>query len=166
MGNWTLDTIDWDRFDGSKVDPEILRNIKAAAMVERNGGDYGDLSRPRVRRRSGLRRGRAALGREEIQHGMALGRWAQLADPGMGLRRRLRALQRGLPAAARRHHIGARQPGRRDDGALHRRDRYQLLLQRAQGRDRRSRCSSRSAPRSRPTSSATTSCSTRTCGAA
>jgi rubrerythrin len=81
MGTWTLDTIDWGRFDASKVDPEILRNIKAAAMVERNGGDYG-----------------IYLGRifaddavfvedvqrwvtEEIQHGMALGRWAQLADP-------------------------------------------------------------------------------------
>lgn len=81
MGNWTLETIAWDRFDASKVDPEILRNIKAAAMVERNGGDYG-----------------IYLGRvfaddpafmelvntwvtEEVQHGMALGRWAQLADP-------------------------------------------------------------------------------------
>lgn len=81
MGTWTLETIDWGRFDASKVDPEILRNIKAAAMVERNGGDYG-----------------IYLGRvfaddpafvedvhrwvtEEIQHGMALGRWAQIADP-------------------------------------------------------------------------------------
>jgi hypothetical protein len=81
MATWTLDTIDWGRFDPAKVDPEILRNIKAAAMVERNGGDYG-----------------IYLGRvfaddpafvedvnrwvaEEIQHGMALGRWAQLADP-------------------------------------------------------------------------------------
>ena len=81
MGNWTLETIDWDRFDASRVDPEILRNIKAAALVERNGGDYGTY-----------------LGRvfaddpqfmtsvdnwvvEEIQHGMALGRWAALADP-------------------------------------------------------------------------------------
>ncbi|UYN95759.1 MAG: ferritin-like domain-containing protein [Enhydrobacter sp.] len=82
MANWTLETIAWDRFDASKVDPEILRNIKAAAMVERNGGDYG-----------------IYLGRvfaddpefvqsvdrwvtEEVQHGLALGRWAQLADPG------------------------------------------------------------------------------------
>ena len=40
MGNWTLQSIAWDRFDPSKVDPEILRNIKAAAMVERNGSDY------------------------------------------------------------------------------------------------------------------------------
>ena len=41
MGNWTLETISWDRFDASKVDPEILRNIKAAALVERNAEDYG-----------------------------------------------------------------------------------------------------------------------------
>ena len=40
MGNWTLESIAWGRFDASKVDPEILRNIKAAALVERNGGDY------------------------------------------------------------------------------------------------------------------------------
>ena len=81
MANWTLETIEWSRFDPSKVDPEILRNIKAAAMVERNGADYGiylnkvfaddpafieDVNRWVV---------------EEVQHGMALGRWAQLADP-------------------------------------------------------------------------------------
>ena len=34
MGNWTLETISWDRFDASKVDPEILRNIKAAAQKD------------------------------------------------------------------------------------------------------------------------------------
>ena len=82
MGNWTLDSIAWDRFDASKVDPEILRNIKAAALVERNGGDYAiyldrvfaddpvvieDVNR---------------WAAEEVQHGLALGRWAQLADPG------------------------------------------------------------------------------------
>jgi rubrerythrin len=81
MGNWTLDSIAWDRFDASKVDPEILRNIKAAAMVERNGSDYGIyLGRvfsddpeftDSVNRWAG----------EEVQHGAALGRWAQLADP-------------------------------------------------------------------------------------
>jgi rubrerythrin len=81
MGNWTLDSIAWDRFDASKVDPEILRNIKAAAMVERNGGDYGIyLSRVFADDASFL----AVIDTwvvEEIQHGMALGRWAQLADP-------------------------------------------------------------------------------------
>src|SRR3954471_10354772 len=81
MGNWTLETISWDRFDASKVDPEILRNIKAAALVERNGGDYGIyLGRVFADDADFM----ASVGSwvvEEIQHGMALGRWAQLADP-------------------------------------------------------------------------------------
>lgn len=81
MGNWTLDSIAWDRFDASKVDPEILRNIKAAAMVERNGADYGIyLGRVFVDDPAVVEDvNRWAV--EEIQHGMALGRWAELADP-------------------------------------------------------------------------------------
>ena len=81
MGSWTLETIAWDRFDASKVDPEILRNIKAAALVERNAGDYGIyLGRVFADDPSfmDLVNGWVV---EEIQHGMALGRWAQLADP-------------------------------------------------------------------------------------
>ncbi|MBS0223260.1 MAG: ferritin-like domain-containing protein [Proteobacteria bacterium] len=81
MGNWTLDSIAWDRFDAAKVDPEILRNIKAAAMVERNGADYGAyLARVFASDPAFVEDvNRWAI--EEIQHGMALGRWAQLADP-------------------------------------------------------------------------------------
>ena len=26
MGHWTLESINWDRFDPSRVDPEIVRN--------------------------------------------------------------------------------------------------------------------------------------------
>ena len=82
MGNWTLETIAWDRFDASKVDPEILRNIKAAALVERNGGDYGIyLGRVFADDPSFM----AAVETwvvEEVQHGMALGRSAEMADPG------------------------------------------------------------------------------------
>jgi len=81
MGNWTLETIDWTRFDPSKVDPEILRNIKAAAMVERNGGDYGVyLGRVFADDPVFVHDIERWVG-EEVQHGMALGRWAQMADP-------------------------------------------------------------------------------------
>ena len=81
MSNWTLETIDWDRFDASKVDPEILRNIKAAAMVERNGGDYGIyLGRVFADDRAFVADLTGWVA-EEVQHGMALGRWAQIADP-------------------------------------------------------------------------------------
>jgi len=81
MTNWTLETVDWDRFDASKVDPEILRNIKAAALVERNGADYGIyLGRVFADDPVFVEDVHRWVG-EEVQHGMALGRWAQLADP-------------------------------------------------------------------------------------
>ena len=81
MSNWTLETIDWDRFDASKVDPEILRNIKAAAMVERNGGDYGVYLGRVFADDPAFVADLAGWVAEEVQHGMALGRWAQMADP-------------------------------------------------------------------------------------
>ena len=81
MGNWTLESIDWDRFDASKVDPEILRNIKAAAMVERNGVDYGIYLRRVFADDPTFVEDLDRWVAEEVQHGMALGRWAKLADP-------------------------------------------------------------------------------------
>jgi rubrerythrin len=82
MGHWTLETINWDRFDPSKVDPEIVRNIKAAAMVERNGDDYGVYLRRVFADDPDFIEKVDEWVSEENQHGMALGRWAQLADPG------------------------------------------------------------------------------------
>ena len=82
MGSWTLADIPWDRFDRAKVDPDLLRLVKAASLVEQNGADYArylcgvfhdDPAFQAVARR---------WGEEEIQHGQALGRWAMLADPG------------------------------------------------------------------------------------
>jgi hypothetical protein len=79
---WSLDDIDWSRFDASKVDPELLPAVKGAALVEHNARDYvGYLKR--------VYRGAPARtletierwGEEEVQHGLALGRWAEMADP-------------------------------------------------------------------------------------
>jgi hypothetical protein len=81
MGNWTLESIAWDRFDPSKVDPEILRNIKAAALVERNGGDYRIYLNRVFADDPAFTEAVAAWADEEVQHGLALGRWARLADP-------------------------------------------------------------------------------------
>jgi hypothetical protein len=81
MGNWTLESISWDRFDPSKVDPEILRNIKAAALVERNGGDYRIYLNRVFADDPAFIAAVDKWANEEVQHGLALGRWAQLADP-------------------------------------------------------------------------------------
>jgi hypothetical protein len=81
MASWTLETISWDRFDASKVDAEILRNIKAAALVERNGGDYGVYLGRVFADDPTFVEAVGTWAAEEVQHGMALGRWAELADP-------------------------------------------------------------------------------------
>ena len=81
MGYWTLDDIPWERFDRSKLDPDVVRIVKAASLVEYNGGAYAhhlcrifhdDIDFQRMAQR---------WGEEEIQHGRALARWAGLADP-------------------------------------------------------------------------------------
>ncbi len=78
---WTLDDIDWSRFDASRVSPDVLRVIKTAAMVERNGADYGRYLANVFADDAEFREVAAAWAVEEEQHGLALGRWAGLADP-------------------------------------------------------------------------------------
>lgn len=83
---WTLDDVRWTAFDASKVEPKLLAAVKAASLVEYNAPDYvtylkrvfkgadpqtiADIER---------------WGDEEIQHGLALGRWAELADPSFNM---------------------------------------------------------------------------------
>ena len=78
---WALDEIAWARFDRSRLDPEIVTIVKAASLVEYNGAAYahhlcrvfdGDPAFQESARR---------WGEEEVRHGAALGRWAELADP-------------------------------------------------------------------------------------
>jgi len=82
MGSWTLCDIPWERFDPARVDPEIVRVVKAASLVEYNGAAYAHhlcrVFADDTAFQSSLRH----WGEEEVQHGAALARWATLADPG------------------------------------------------------------------------------------
>jgi len=81
MKHWTLDDIAWDRFEPAKVDPEILRIVKAASMVEQNGADYAVYLNNVFAGDGEFQRAADEWALEEVQHGQALKRWAQLADP-------------------------------------------------------------------------------------
>jgi rubrerythrin len=79
---WTMDDIHWSLFDPTKVDPDLLSAVKSAALVEYNAPDYVVYLK-RVFADAGPET-IASLeqwGREEAQHGRALGRWAEIADP-------------------------------------------------------------------------------------
>ena len=80
MGSWTLDDIAWDRFDRSKVDPEIVPIVKAAALVEQNGAAYAHHLGRIFADDPAFRESARRWGEEEVQHGRALARWAALAD--------------------------------------------------------------------------------------
>jgi hypothetical protein len=78
---WTLEQIDWHRFQPDRVDARTLAAVKTAALVEFNADDYvGYLDR--VFADDAVTRSELARwGAEERQHGEALARWARLADP-------------------------------------------------------------------------------------
>lgn len=79
--HWTLETIDWSRFDATKVDPQILMAVKAASLVEMNAKDYVEYLRKVFKDDPKTMETLERWGREECQHGSALGRWAEIADP-------------------------------------------------------------------------------------
>jgi rubrerythrin len=86
MKHWHIDDVAWDRFDPAKVDPDIVPLVKAAAMVERNADDYVTYLSRVFRDDPDFRAAAENWGVEETQHGEALGRWGQLADPGWDFR--------------------------------------------------------------------------------
>ncbi len=78
---WTLDDIAWDDLAYDKVDPEIVKLIKAAALVEHNGADYTEYLCNVFSDDPDFQAAARKWGREEIQHGQALAQWAMKVDP-------------------------------------------------------------------------------------
>ena len=83
---WTLDQVSWASFDPTAVDPDMLAAIKAAALVEYNAPDYvAYLKRVFGNSPPETLDWIERWGAEESQHGKALGRWAEMADPSFSL---------------------------------------------------------------------------------
>src|SRR5947207_8067070 len=98
MGGWTLDDIPWHCFDRTGLDPELVRIVKAASLVEHNGGAYvhhlclifaDDPEFQQTARR---------WGEEEVQHGRAMARRAALAEPGFAFDAAFARFQVGFKA--------------------------------------------------------------------
>jgi rubrerythrin len=104
MKHWTLDDIPWDRFDAARVDPELLHIVKAASMVEYNGGDYGEYLCSVFADDPDFKDAPREWAVEEIQHGAALARWAKLADPGFDFEASFARFREGVPIAVESTH--------------------------------------------------------------
>jgi hypothetical protein len=93
---WTMDDVHWTLFDPSLVEPTLLCAVKAAALVEYNAPDYVAYLK-RVFAGSGpdIVAALEQWGREEAQHGRALGRWAEIADPSFNLEESFTRFRKG-----------------------------------------------------------------------
>lgn len=102
MRKWTLDDIPWDRFEASKVDPDLVVVAKTASLVERNAADYATYLCSVFADDPEFQEAARGWAIEETQHGEALGRWATLADPDFDFEDALRRFVAGyrIPVAA------------------------------------------------------------------
>ncbi|MEI7712771.1 MAG: ferritin-like domain-containing protein [Rhodospirillales bacterium] len=82
MQHWRIEDIDWGSFDVAKVAPEVVPLVKAAALVERNGREYAHYLCRVFIADDALCDVVRQWAEEEVQHGNALGKWAQCVDPG------------------------------------------------------------------------------------
>ncbi len=81
MSHWSLNDIPWETFDRSKVRPELVSLVKAACMVEHNSHDYARYLCEVFPDDADFQAVAKEWAEEEVQHGQALRRWAELADP-------------------------------------------------------------------------------------
>jgi hypothetical protein len=97
---WTMDDVQWSMFDRTKVEPALLAAVKAAALVEYNAPDYVTYLK-RIFANAGpkMLADIEQWGREESQHGQALGRWAEMADPNFKLEESFTRFRKGYSPA-------------------------------------------------------------------
>ena len=137
---WTMDDVHWSLFDPSKVEPSLLATVKAAALVEYNAPDYV-IYLKRIFADAGPETIAAIeqWGREEAQHGRALGRWAEMADPTFKLEEAFARFRKGYTPDhfnGDRTGLGPRLAPGRDDRPLRGGIGHLLLLLGHPGRDR------------------------------
>ncbi len=79
--HWELNDLHWDQLIPAAVSPALLQTVKTAALIEANSGDYVSYLHNVFAGDDAFKAAADRWGDEEAQHGLALGRWAELVDP-------------------------------------------------------------------------------------
>ena len=93
--HWTIEGLPWDKLDANKVNPELLEIIKAAALVEYGAQSYADYLCNIFHDDEDFKKDAQHWAVEEVQHGEALGRWAERIDPSWSLETAMKKFQEG-----------------------------------------------------------------------
>lgn len=81
MAHWNLNDIPWHQFNPQAVNPKHIALVKAACMVEHNSDTYGEYLRRVFADDAEFCAETHRWAAEEVQHGQALRRWAEMVDP-------------------------------------------------------------------------------------
>jgi len=93
--HWTIEDLPWDRLKPESVSPDLLKVIKAAALVEYNANAYADYLCKVFNDDPEFQRAAWNWALEEVQHGTALGLWAEKIDPAWSLERAMKKFREG-----------------------------------------------------------------------
>ncbi|MBL8660204.1 MAG: ferritin-like domain-containing protein [Rhodospirillales bacterium] len=110
MKHWTLDDIPWQRFDPTRLDANLVAVAKAASLVERNSADYAEYLCNVFADDPAFQAAAREWAVEEVQHGEALGRWSEMADPGFNFEESMARFRAGyrIPVEAAESVRGSR----------------------------------------------------------
>ena len=93
--HWTIEELPWSLLDPAKVDSDLLKVIKAAALVEYGADSYADYLCRVFNDDPEFQTLAKAWAVEEVQHGQALGAWAEKIDPSWSLEKAMARFRAG-----------------------------------------------------------------------
>ena len=96
---WSMDEISYDKIDRSKVDADLIKVVKAAALVEYNAVAYSDYLVKVFKDDEYFQEMSRCWATEEVQHGQALGKWAETVDPSWNLEEAMAKFRAGYTVA-------------------------------------------------------------------
>ncbi len=81
LPHWDMNEIDYSKIDRSKITPDLIMVVKAAALVEYNAVAYSSYLEKVFADDPQFQEMSRCWATEEVQHGMSLGKWAETVDP-------------------------------------------------------------------------------------
>lgn len=81
MAHWKMESVPWAQFDPEKANPDHIVLAKTASVVEYNSADYVAYLCNVFSDDEEFQKAAHQWGEEERQHGLAMAKWAKLADP-------------------------------------------------------------------------------------
>ncbi len=93
--HWTIAGLPWDKLDPSRVGSDLLQVIKAAALVEYGADAYADYLCKVFSDDPDFQQLARNWAVEEVQHGKALGLWAEKIDPAWSLEKAMAKFRAG-----------------------------------------------------------------------